>query len=268
MEKTPEAIAAISDPGEVGRAGHNRGDRFIVGVSNIFAWVYPLLMVVIVAQVILRSAGHNQAWMDDLQWWLYGVAVLVGIAYAATTNSHVRVDIFYDHYDAPKQYRTEILALAWCFLPFILVCWDVTLHYAISSVQIDEGSSSPNGLHNLWILKIAMNVSFALIAVAAWSAYLRYLSKLTKPVLWKQLFYALPTTAFAMNLAVYYVLWWGVWLTSPEGTNARQVGRHALFDDFEFGAYDIKYTVVISLVLTAVVIGLARALSRGDAAKG
>ena len=68
----------------------------IVFISTLFAWLFPFLMVAICAQVVLRGAGMNQAWLDDFQWWLYGSAVLVGIAYAVTTNSHVRVDILYD----------------------------------------------------------------------------------------------------------------------------------------------------------------------------
>ena len=93
-----EPVVAISDPGEVGRAAHNAGDRAIIQISNVFAWLFPILMVAIVAQVILRQSGFNQAWLDDLQWWLYGAAVLIAIGYAVTTNGHVRVDIFYDNY--------------------------------------------------------------------------------------------------------------------------------------------------------------------------
>ncbi len=109
--------------------------------------------------------GHNQAWLDDFQWWLYGAAVLVGIAYAVTTNSHVSVDIFYDRFDARRKARVDVFALVWCLLPFAILCWDVTLGYAISSVVSDEGSDSPNGLHNLWILKTALNLSFLLLCV-------------------------------------------------------------------------------------------------------
>ncbi|MBA5764811.1 TRAP transporter permease DctQ, partial [Vibrio sp. 404] len=77
-----EEIIKLSDPGEVGREEHNRGDRVIVQISNVMAWLFPILMVAIVAQVFLRGSGMNQAWLDDLQWWLYGSAVLVGIGYA------------------------------------------------------------------------------------------------------------------------------------------------------------------------------------------
>ncbi len=265
---TPDGSVAITDPGAVGRDQQNRGDRFIVSIGNIFAWLFPILMVVICTQVVLRSLGRsdigpgNQAWMDDLQWWLYGAAVLVGIAYAVTTDSHVRVDIFFENFSEEKKLRTNIFALAWLFLPFVVLCWDVTVGYALSSIQADEGSDSPNGLHNLWILKTFMNLAFLIIGIAAWSIYVRYLAKLTRPALWKQLLWAFPTTMFLVNLAVYYVLWWSIWLTSPAETTAREVGRHAIFDEVEVGNYDIKYTIMITVVLTFVVIFVARLFDR------
>lgn len=257
-----EEIAAVNDPGEVGKEHHNRGDRFTVFIANIFAWIFPLLMVAICSQVVLRSAGMNQAWLDDFQWWLYGSAVLIGIGYAVTTNSHVRVDIRYDNFPLDKKLRTDIFALGWLFLPFTILCWDVTVHYAIASIVSDEGSSSPNGLHNLWILKLFMNVSFVLIGFAIWSAYVRNLAQLVKPTLWRQMLYAFPSTMFLINLVVFYVIWWAMKLTSPEGTTARDVGRYAIFDEFEIGNYEIKYTIVITLVVTILAIGIARLMDR------
>lgn len=265
---TPDGSVAITDPGAVGRDEQNRGDRFIVHVGNIFAWLFPILMVVICTQVVLRTLGRsdigpgNQAWMDDLQWWLYGAAVLIGIAYAVTTDSHVRVDILFENFSEEKKLRTNIFALAWLFLPFVILCWDVTVGYALTSIQADEGSDSPNGLHNLWLLKSFMNIAFLIIGVAAWAIYVRYLAKLTRPVLWKQLLWAFPSTMFLVNLVVYYVLWWAIWLTSPADATTRDVGRHAIFDEVEIGNYDIKYTIMITVVLTFVVIFAARLFDR------
>ena len=271
MEKPEEVISpdgsvAITDPGAVGREEQNRGDRFVVQLSNIVAWLFPFLMIAICAQVFLRSAGMNQAWLDDFQWWLYGSAVLVGIAYAVTTDSHVRVDIFFEGFSKEKKLRTNIFALVWLFLPFVILSWDVTVHYAFSSIQADEGSDSPNGLHNLWILKSIMNLSFVLMGVAIWSLYVRYLSKLTRPTLWKQLLFAFPSTMYLVNLAVYYAIWWGIRLTGPADATARDVGRHPIFDEVEMGNYDIKYTIMITLIMTIVVIGAARLFSRDRSA--
>ncbi|MGB3409512.1 MAG: TRAP transporter small permease subunit [Jannaschia sp.] len=264
-------IVAISDPGEVGRDEHNRGDRFIVAVSNFFAWLFPILMMVIVAQVLLRNFGRlgfgpgNQAWMDDLQWWLYGAAVLVGVAYAVTTTSHVRVDIFYDHYPDPKKRKIDIFGLSWLFLPFIILCWDVTLPYAIQSIVSREGSSSPNGLHSLYLLKSFVNLSFVLIAIATWFAYVRMLSQLMRPLWWRKLLYAFPAVAFAINLIIYYGALGLVLLTSEAGTTARDAGRHWFFDEIDlFAGQEMNITVMAALVVTALVILAAYLLRDRD----
>lgn len=265
MAEQDEVVAAISDPGEIGRAEHNRGDRFVVGLGNIAAWLFPILMVAICAQVVLRQAGHNQAWLDDLQWWLYGAAVLMGIGYAVVTNSHVRVDIFYDNFEQGKRIRTDILGLVWLFLPFIILCWDVTFDYALTSIRADEGSDSPNGLHNLWILKAFMNVSFVFIAAAIWSTYVRLLGKLTRPALWKQLLFAFPSVAYVVNLVFYYSCFTVLYLTRDPEMDGRDVSRLPIFGEWEFGQHEMRWTVLAALILTVALIVVARLFDRKDA---
>lgn len=129
-----DQIISLSDPGEIDKKNHNIFDRNVILKSIVTAWFFPFLMLCIAAKVILRQTGHNQAWLDDFQWWLYEIACLVGIAMAVTTNSHVHVDIFYDGYSKPRQSKIDLFALGWLFLPFTLMVWDVTFHYAYSSV--------------------------------------------------------------------------------------------------------------------------------------
>lgn len=262
-----EEIIKLSDPGEKDRAVHNRGDRVIVWVSNAAAWLFPILMVAICSQVVLRSSGFNQAWLDDLQWWLYGAAVLAGIGYAVTTTSHVRVDILFDNYSEAKKTRIEIFGLVWLLLPFIILCWDVTVHYAITSVIADEGSDSPNGLHNLWFLKVVMNLSFIFIGVAIWAAYVRFLDKLTEPVLWKQLFWAFPSTMFLINLIVFYSIWWFLRITTPAEVTDREIGRMPIFGEWTVGVEEIPYTIIITTVVTVLVIAGAWLLDRRKQAR-
>ncbi|SEW09617.1 TRAP-type mannitol/chloroaromatic compound transport system, small permease component [Cognatiyoonia koreensis] len=266
--KTTEEVIAITDPGEVNRAEHNKGDRFIVFIGNIGAWLFPALMIAICTQVVLRNAGNNQAWLDDLQWWIYGIAVLIGVAYAVTTDSHVRVDVLYDNFSREKQTRISLIAIGWLFLPFIILAWDVSLPYALTSVFADEGSSSPNGLHNLWILKIFMNISFLLIAVACVSALIRLITRLSRPTLSRFILWSLPATMLAVNIAVFYLALGFLTLTAAPEATSRDISRHWFFDDFEFWKYDIKYTVLIGVVLTLIILGLARILDRNKRHEG
>ncbi|MEO0496722.1 MAG: TRAP transporter small permease subunit [Pseudomonadota bacterium] len=256
---------SFSDPGEMSRHEQNRGDRFIVGTSNLFAFIYPILMVAICSQVVLRGAGYNQAWLDDLQWWLYGAAVLIGIGFAVTTNSHVRVDIFFDNYPRVKKLKTDIFGLSWLFLPFIILCWDVTLHYGISSIKAWEGSDSPNGLHNLWALKVFMNVAFVFVGLAVWFTYTRRMRQLGKTQLWQTLAYAFPAVMYLINLSVYYALYWLVWLTGPEDMAPRAVTRTAAFGELEFWGQEMAYTVLAALIITLAMI--ATAYVRRDVSK-
>ena len=268
MSESSQEIVAVSDPGEVGRAEHNRGDRFVVAISNVAAWLFPILMVAITAQVILRNSGMNQAWLDDLQWWLYGAAVLMGVGYAVTTDSHVRVDIFYDGFPIEKKTRINIFSLGWLFLPFVILSWDVTFDYAVSSIRADEGSDSPNGLHNLWILKTFMNLSFIFIGVATWFAIKRNLSRLHPPRLWRMLWAAFPSTFLAINLAIYYGMLIVLSALAPEDSTTRDILRGPAFDELEFGNYEVTYTVIAAVIATPLVILVLRALDRTRKSEG
>jgi TRAP-type mannitol/chloroaromatic compound transport system permease small subunit len=253
-----EQSVAIYDPGEVGRETHNKGDRAVVNISNVAAWIFPVLMLAICTQVVIRQLGHNQAWLDDLQWWLYGTAGLVGVAYAVTTNSHVRVDIFYALFSKERKARIEVYGLVWCFMPFIILCWDVTLGYAITSVMTDEGSSSPNGLHNLWILKVIVNLSFLLTFFALCSMYVRQMRVLGEDRLGRLLLWAFPSVMYVVNLVIYYVLYVFHYVTLPEDQNPRTILRKPVFDEIKvMGIWDIRYTIIMTLVATALLIGLA-----------
>ena len=259
MSANPDEIVSLSDPGEVDRESHNRGDRAIINLGNLLAWLFPILMMVIVIQVFLRNFGRidigpgNQAWLDDLQWWVYGIACLVGVAYAVTTNSHVRVDIFYDEYPKPKQRRVDLFALGWLFLPFTLIVWDVTFHFAVQSVEAWEGSSSPNGLHNLWILKVLVNLSFVLIGFAIVARLLRLLKQQGTDSGWDRFFWLLPSIALGINLVVFYVLWWATRLTQPD-LAPRAIGRDGcLMGELEWGPYETGYIIILSLAITALI---------------
>lgn len=231
-----DKIVAITDPGEMNRAEHLWGDRLIVNLGNVMAWLFPILVAVIVAQVVIRTLGRydigpgNQAWMDDLQWWIYGLAMFAGFGYAITTDSHVRVDIFHASYSRERQARIEVFGLGWLLLPFLFLIADVMMHYAWSSIEAWEGSDSPNGLHMLFVLKSAVPVLLMFAIVANMAALSRNLARLAPPTLWRMILAGLPGWLFLAGRTVYYALWWFVRLTDPE-IDARKVGKEPLLEN-------------------------------------
>ena len=243
-----EEVLAISDPGEKNRDQHTKIDRLMINVGNVVAWAFPLLMLAIVAQVFLRGAGFNQAWLDDFQWWVYGFAMLTAFGYAITTNSHVRVDILHQNFSPEKKARIETAAIGWLLLPFIALMTDVMFPYALQSVVADEGSSSPNGLHNVWILKVSLVVLFVLAWFAAYAAFCRNLAVISRVDLAAQLMWLFPTAVFMMWRAVHYVAWWAVRLTNDE-IRPRRISREPFFDY----TLTIAFVLVVALIIFALV---------------
>jgi TRAP-type mannitol/chloroaromatic compound transport system permease small subunit len=244
-------VVAITDPGELNRDQHLWGDRLIVNLGNVFAWLFPILMVVIVTQVTIRTLGRydigpgNQAWMDDLQWWLYGLAMFAGFGYAITTDSHVRVDIFHANYSRGKQARIEVFGLGWLLLPFLFIITDVMLHYAFSSIETWEGSDSPNGLHMLFLLKTAVPILLIAAIISNVATLYRNLAKIVLPTTWTMILAGLPGWLFLAERGIYYGLWWIVRLGDSE-LSARNVGKSPMLENTLW--YAVALILVIALV--------------------
>lgn len=246
-----EQSIAISDPGEQDRASQTWADRVVIQVGNVTAWLFPLLMLAICTQVVIRKMGFNQAWLDDAQWWMYGFAMTVGFAYAITTQSHVRVDILHQHFRPAKKARIEIIGLGWFLLPFLLIMGDMLIHYGWSSLLAREGSDSPNGLHGLWMLKMSLPVIFLLAALAAVSMLTRHLGAIAPVKLWTVLVALFPAAWFAAERLAFYVLWWVVRLTNPD-VKPRRISREPLLEP------TMWYGLAIVLILIAVSFVLSR----------
>ena len=241
---TLEQVLAITDPGEVDRDQHGPIDRLVINVGNIVAWAFPLLMVAIVAQVFLRGSGVNQAWLDDAQWWIYGFAMLTAFGYAITTSSHVRVDILHQNYSPERTARIEVFAIGWLLIPFLALMTDVMLHYAYSSVIAGEGSSSPNGLHKVYLLTVTLPILFILAILASWAVFNRNLAVFTVVSLSKTILWALPSAIFIMWRLVHYAAYWVIYLTNSE-INPRRITTEPFFDYTLYAAVIIIFALFV-----------------------
>lgn len=242
---TIDQSIAVTDPGEANRDHQTWADRVVVHVGNMTAWLFPILMLAICTQVVIRKMGFNQAWLDDAQWWLYGFAMTVGFAYAITTQSHVRVDILHQNFSPRKKARIEVFGLGWLLLPFLLMMTDILFHYGWSSVLAREGSDSPNGLHGLYFLKMSLPAIFALAVLASFSMVTRHLRLLAPVRFWTVAIGTLPASWFIAERAVFYGLWWFVRVTNTE-VAPRRISREPLLEP------TMWYGLALVLVLAAI----------------
>ena len=107
--------------------------------------------------------------LEEIQWHLAASAWLVGLSYTFVHNAHVRVDVLYERFSPKTQAWSEVLGIAFLFLPFVCITlWEI-IPYAYSSFQQGERSQAPNGLPFRWLLKSLMPMAMFLLLLAGFS---------------------------------------------------------------------------------------------------
>ncbi|MCY0967449.1 TRAP transporter small permease subunit [Parathalassolituus penaei] len=156
-------------------------DHALRRLGEAFAWLFVILMLVILLQVVLRrgfSAG--QIALEELQWHLYGIGVLIGAVYAQAANTHVRVDIFHAHFSRAWQYRIEIIGLLVLLLPFLGLVLFHGLELVQEAWRISERSLAPAGLPWRWLIKSMIPLTTVLLIIAALNRIYRDLTLLRR----------------------------------------------------------------------------------------
>lgn len=156
-------------------------DRFIQRIGMSVAWVYVLLVLVIILQVVLRKGfSSGLIALEELQWHLYAIGVMFGLSYAQTTNSHIRVDLFYSRFRARTKRWIEVIGILLLVMPFILIVFLHSLDFLADSWRINEHSSAPSGLPWRWLIKGVIPITFALLGLAMVSRLIRDLTLLVR----------------------------------------------------------------------------------------
>lgn len=151
-------------------------------VSAIFCWSSALLIVVIIGNVIMRYGFNNGLILfEEIQWHLYAIGIMFGLAYAEVTNSQVRVDVIASRLKSKTVRLWEVFGALIFVLPFIFVILYNSWDYVAASYNLSETSSSPMGLPYRWLIKAAIPASFILFAMAILARLIRNIIAIIHP---------------------------------------------------------------------------------------
>jgi len=160
-------------------------DPLIDAISRGASWIWIALLVVIVANVSMRYAfGAGRIEFEELQWHLYALGFLVGLAAADRADAHIRVDALRDRFSPGLRAWFELYGLLLLFLPFVALVLFSSLPFVTESFAQHEISPSPGGLPFRFVIKAALPAGFALVGLAG-------LSRLTR--VWAYLFLSAPS---------------------------------------------------------------------------
>jgi TRAP-type mannitol/chloroaromatic compound transport system permease small subunit len=155
-------------------AWSRRIDGWLGRLEDAASWLWVGLLLVIVVNVLARYVfGEGRIEFEELQWHLYAVGFLVGIATGVGADVHVRVDVLRERFGPRTRAWIELYGLLLLLLPFVALVLIYSVPFVALSFASDEVSVSAGGLPYRWAIKGALAAGFALIALAAVSRLLR-----------------------------------------------------------------------------------------------
>lgn len=154
-------------------------DAIVVWVGETSAWIWTVLILLIVYQVVQRYAfGLGSIKMEEMQWHLYGVGFMLAIPLAEIRGRHVRIDVLAEHWPLRRRLWIEFFGLLVFLLPFAIFAVIHSIPYVTRSYAVNEISSAPDGLPYRHVFKSFIVATFMLLAMVAVSRLSRVIAAL------------------------------------------------------------------------------------------
>ncbi len=143
-------------------------DRF----SDLMGWVAGALNLLMLINVfydaIMRyffSTGSIA--LQEMEWHLFSIVFLFGIAYGLKEDGHVRVDVFYDRFTPRWKAVVNISGTLFFLLPLSILIIEGSVWYVYEAYSSGEVSGDPGGLPFRWLIKLVIPASFVFLVVSA-----------------------------------------------------------------------------------------------------
>ena len=152
----------------------SRVDPWLAKVGQWVSWIWLVLLVIIVLNVVLRYAfGEGRIEFEEIQWHLYSVGFLIGLSYAAEADVHIRVDVLHERFSLRLKAWIELYGILLLLLPFITLILVFSVPFVVQSYGLSEVSQAPGGLPLRWLIKAALPLGFTLLLIAVVSRLTR-----------------------------------------------------------------------------------------------
>ena len=143
-------------------------DKTIQYLSFFTAFIVAVLVVLVVYDATVRYlfSGGSIA-LQELEWHLFDVIILFGIAYTLKEDAHVRVDIFYVAFEEKTKACVNIISSLFFILPFSMLIIYICIDFVHLSFIQNEISSNPGGLEYRYLVKALLPLAFVFLALQA-----------------------------------------------------------------------------------------------------
>ena len=146
----------------------NSVDAVSTRVGTAASWVYPLLVLVLIGNVVSRYGfGRGFIELEELQWHLFAAGFLLAFAYTYAVDEHVRVDVLRDRFSPRVRAWIELTGCLVFLAPFCVIVAMDAWGFFWNSLSIGERSANPSGLPARYLIKGVLFFAMVLLAVQA-----------------------------------------------------------------------------------------------------
>lgn len=136
--------------------------------GRIVAWLVLAMTLLVTYDVAMRYLFQSgSVALQELEWHLFAMLFLLAAAYTLKHDGHVRVDVFYhSRFMSPRRRAwVDLLGTLFFLLPFCVLVIQASWPFVVNSYSIAETSPDPGGLPYRFLLKGAIPLGFALLAL-------------------------------------------------------------------------------------------------------
>jgi len=137
-------------------------------LGNFTAIVLILMIINVFVNVVLRYFFNTGSIaLQEMQWHLFAIMFLFGIAYALNDEAHVRVDFIYDTRTNKTKAYINIFGTIFFLIPFALLIIYGSYEFVSDSFSYSEISEDPGGLPYRWLIKAMIPLSFFVLVISS-----------------------------------------------------------------------------------------------------
>ena len=156
------------------RAAGEAIDRFVAAIGRFTAWLSVSLVLATCVVVLLRYGfGIGAIALQESALYMYAALFMLGAGYTMSRDGHVRVDVFYRHFNVQQRAWIDILGGLFLLIPtalcMVLLSWDFVAQAWVNR----EGSIESDGLPFVYLLKTMIPVCGGLLFLQGLSSVIK-----------------------------------------------------------------------------------------------
>lgn len=152
-------------------------DKFsnVIGAVTAIAMVLMILNVFydVIMRYFFRSGSIA---MQEMEWHLFSVIILLGMSYTLKEDGHVRVDVIYDRLTPKKQAMINMIGVILFIFPIALLVGFSSIENVVEAYQSMEQSGDPGGLPYRWVIKALIPLAFFLLIITSIGYFIKNLA--------------------------------------------------------------------------------------------